>query len=74
MTTFTTDEAMAVRRRLREELALGEERLTEADLARMISDESAKMGDMKRVARIVEEVTGKSVAPEDLSPSEDGGR
>ena len=69
-TTFTTDEAMAVRKRLREELGMGEERLPTADLARMIGDEMERMGDRARVARIVEEVTGKAVDPYALVPPE----
>ena len=73
MTKFTADEAMAVRKRMRDELGLGEEHLPVSDLARMIGDETEKMG-AERAAAIVEEVTGKSVAPEDLSPPEGEGR
>ena len=68
--TFTADEAMAVRKRLREELGMGEERLPVADLARMIGDELDRMGDRARVARIVEDVTGKAVDPDALVPPE----
>ena len=68
--TFTADEAMAVRKRLREELGMGEERLPVADLARMIGDEMDRMGDRARVARIVEDVTGKAVDPDALVPPE----
>lgn len=66
--TFTTDEAMAVRARLRADLGMGEERLTPAELARMIGDEMDKLGDRDKVARIIEQVTGKTVAPDDLTP------
>ena len=72
MTTFTADEAMAVRKRLRSELGMGEEHLPPSDLARMIGDEMEKMGDAGKVARIVEEVTGKSVSPDELTPPERG--
>ena len=70
--TFTADEAMAVRGRLRDLLGMEEERLPPADLARMIGDEMERMGDPAAVARIVEEVTGKAVDPEALVPP--GGR
>ena len=72
MTTFTTEEAMAVRKRMRAELGLGEEQLPVSDLARMIGDEVEQMGDSEKAARIVEEVTGKSVDPSDLSAPEPG--
>ena len=71
-TTFTTDEAMAVRARLRAELGMGEEALSTADLARMIGDEMERMGDRERVARTVEEVTGKRVDPAALEPPREG--
>ncbi|MBM2577791.1 hypothetical protein JQC91_15900 [Jannaschia sp. Os4] len=71
-TTFTAEEAMAARRRMREELGMGEERLPPSDLARMIGDEMEKLGDLTRAARIVEEVTGKAVDPAALAPPERG--
>ena len=71
-TTFTADEAMAVRKRLRAELEMGEEHLPPSDLARMIGDEMERMGDKEKVARIVEEVTGKSVAADELKAPEHG--
>ena len=70
--TFTADEAMAVRKRMRDELGMGEERLPPSDLARMIGDEMERLGDPGRAAAIVREVTGKSVDPADLSPPERG--
>ena len=66
-TTFTTDEAMKIRERLRDELGLGEETLSTTDLVRMIGDEMKKMGDDHKVAKIIEDETGKSVDPADLS-------
>ena len=68
--TFTADEAMAVRKRLRDMLNMGEEHLPPADLARMIGDEMDRVGDRTKVAAIVEEVTGKAVDPEALVPPE----
>ena len=73
-TTFTANEAMAVRKRLRDALNMGEERLSAADLARMIGDEMERMNDRTEVARIVEEVTGKRVEAEALVPPEQSGR
>ena len=65
-TSFTADEAMAVRRRMREELGMGEEHLPPSDLARMIGDELERMNDPERAARIVREVTGKTVDATEL--------
>lgn len=66
--TFTAEEAMAVRRRMRKELGMGEEHLPASDLARMIGDELEKMNDTERAARIVSEVTGKEIDPKTLTP------
>ena len=68
--TFTADEAMAVRKRLRDMLGMGEEHLPPADLASMIGDEMERIGDRAKVAAIIEEVTGKAVDPDALVPPE----
>ena len=68
--TFTADEAMAVRKRLRDMLGMGEEHLPPSDLARMIGDEMDRVGDRSKVAAIVEGVTGKAVDPDSLVPPE----
>lgn len=70
--TFTTDEAMAVRKRLRERLNMGEEQLSPAELARMIGDEMEQMNDRAAVADEIEAVTGKRVEPDTLVPPEHG--
>lgn len=71
-TTFTSDEAMAVRKRLRDMLELGEEHLPPSQLARMIGDEMEKIGDKEKVAQVIKEVTGKTVSPDELTPPQRG--
>lgn len=69
--SFTLDEAVAIQRRLRAELGLGEERFEMPDLVQMIGDEIAQLRQAgtsdQRITDMIEGVSGQTIDAAELA-------